>query len=59
MATSIIRLPDVIRRTGLSQATIYRMVKSGRFPRSVKLGARAVGWKNEAVTEWISSREQN
>ena len=41
METRIIRLPEVIHQTGLSRATIYRMIKSGRFPLAFRLGKRA------------------
>ena len=44
METRIIRLPEVIHQTGLSKATIYRMIKSGRFPLAFRLGKRATGW---------------
>jgi prophage regulatory protein len=55
MAT-ILRLPSVKARTGLSRSSIYAFVSRGDFPRPILLGARAVGWNSEAVDAWIASR---
>ena len=52
----ILRLPEVLRRTGLSRSTIYVRLDQGRFPRPVSLGARAVGWIDVEVDEWIRER---
>jgi len=58
MANVILRLPTVKARTGLSRSTIYLRVSDGSFPRPVSLGARAVGWIESDVDEWISCRIQ-
>ena len=54
--TSILRLPDVLRRTGLSRSSIYSLIERGAFPQSVRLGARAVGWTDQSIDDWISAR---
>ena len=54
----IIRLPEVLRLTGLSRSWIYSAQASGRFPSALQLGPRAVGWKTSDVEAWISSRER-
>jgi len=54
MATSILRLPAVQARTGLSRSTIYFKISEGTFPKSVSLGARAVGWIESEISEWLS-----
>ena len=51
-----LRLPEVLARTGLSRSTIYVRLDQGRFPRPVSLGARAVGWIEAEVDEWIRER---
>lgn len=53
---SILRLPDVKQRTGLSRSSIYNAINAGVFPRHVSLGARAVGWLSNDIDEWIASR---
>ncbi len=54
--TRFLRLPEVQGRTGLSRSTIYVRLAEGRFPRPVSLGARAVGWVEAEVDEWIRER---
>ncbi len=54
---SILRLPEVRDATGLSRSTIYAAVRNKRFPRPVKLGVRAVGWRASEISDWIESRE--
>lgn len=53
MATSILRLPAVKARTGLSRSTIYLRVAEGTFPKPVSLGGRAVGWVEAEIQEWL------
>lgn len=53
MATSILRLPAVLNRTGLSRSTIYLRVSEGRFPKPVALGGRAVGWIEAEIDDWL------
>ena len=54
--STILRLPAVLKQTGLSRSTIYEMIDRGDFPQQVKLGRRAVGWIAEDVSDWIQSR---
>ena len=51
---TILRLPQVKQRTGLSRSTIYARIKAGQFKRPISLGARAVGWLESDVEEFIN-----
>jgi prophage regulatory protein len=51
--TSIMRLPDVRSRVGLSRSTIYLRISRGEFPAPVRLGANSVGWLSEDIDRWI------
>ena len=56
MEDRILRVDEVLAQTGLSKATLYRLVDSGDFPQPVRLGGperRAVGWRLSEVQEWI------
>ena len=55
MATQLLRLHDVISRTGLGRSTIYRRLAEGSFPRPVGLGVRAIAWRETEINEWIDS----
>lgn len=52
----ILRIQDVIRRTGYKRTHIYNLMRAGKFPKSIALGARAVGWDSTAVDQWIDQR---
>ena len=52
----IIRLREVMERTGLARSTVYKYVEDGIFPKSVPLGGRAVGWVEQEVEDWIVAR---
>jgi prophage regulatory protein len=53
---SIVRLPQVKSRLGLSRSTIYKMVQEGRLAKPIALGARAVGWLNSDIEEFLDER---
>jgi len=65
MSKRIIRLKEVIDKTSLSSATIYRKMDSKsdlhdpEFPQKVSLGGRAVGWVESEVDEWIERQISN
>ena len=54
---AIYRLPAVCEVTGLSKATIYRLLARGEFPARVKLSPRCVGWRVAEVDAWLAARE--
>ncbi|RLA52375.1 MAG: AlpA family transcriptional regulator [Gammaproteobacteria bacterium] len=56
MATKILRLPDVQARTGLSRSTIYLRISDQKFPKSIALGGRAVGWLESEIEFWIEEQ---
>jgi prophage regulatory protein len=57
-ALRILRLPTVMRVTGLGRSTIYRMIAGDKFPRPVRIGERAVAWRESDVADWSESRSQ-
>ena len=52
----ILRFPEVRRATGLANATIYEWMDLGKFPRSVPLGGRRIGWFEDEIVEWQNQR---
>jgi prophage regulatory protein len=56
MAHIILRLPAVKIRTGLSRSSIYLRVAECTFPKPISLGARAVGWLESEVDDWVIKR---
>jgi prophage regulatory protein len=49
----ILRKPQVMELTGLGKTTLYLLVKSGKFPKPVRIGKRAIGWKYTDVKAWL------
>ena len=56
MGTSILRRPRVEQVVGLSRSTLYAKVADGSFPPPIKLGKRAVGWRESDIDAWLASR---
>ncbi len=53
---AIIRLPQVIKKTGLCRSSIYAAIADGRFPAQIKLTKRSSGWLESEIDQWISDR---
>lgn len=50
-----IRLPEVLRLTGLSRSALYRLQDAG-FPQSVQLSKHSVAWVFSEVEKWCAAR---
>lgn len=59
MNQRIIRKPELFARIGLSDATIWRMERAGKFPRRVQLGGNSVGWIADEIEGWFAERSKN
>ena len=55
-APRILRIKQVTDIIGVSRASVYAWVAKGEFPKQVKLGLRASGWRSDEVEAWIASR---
>ncbi|KOA68190.1 MULTISPECIES: AlpA family transcriptional regulator [Pantoea] len=58
-ATRLIRLPEVLHKTGYKKAWIYRLISENRFPKPIKLGSRAVAFIEAEIDQWISDAISN
>jgi prophage regulatory protein len=56
MQESILRIGAVKNRTGLSNTTLYAMMKNGEFPKPIPLGKQAKGWVSSEIDDWIQAR---
>ncbi len=48
-----LRINEVVGRTSLSRATIYRKIEAGTFPGQVRISERCCGWRESTIAEWI------
>lgn len=56
MPLQILRRKQVVQITGIPLSTIYDLESKGRFPKRVRLSARASGWFLHEIEEWLKSR---
>ena len=54
-ADRIIRLPAVLKATGLSRSTLYRKINQGAFPKQIAISERCTGWRESAVLAWLAN----
>lgn len=52
----ILRRPEVELRTGLSRSAIYGLMAKHQFPAAIPLTAKAVGWLESSIENWIAER---
>jgi prophage regulatory protein len=52
----VLRINEVISKTGLSRSTVYELMKAGTFPQSVKLAIRTIGWLEADIDLWIEAK---
>ena len=51
------KLPKVQDVTSKSKPMIYKGMREGTFPKSRKIGKRAVAWRSDEIQKWIESRQ--
>jgi prophage regulatory protein len=53
----LLRTREVCSRAGIGRTTLYKLVQSGAFPASRRLGERTVAWLESDIEAWIEARE--
>ena len=56
MNQRLLRRQEMEELTGLSRASIYKLMRSGRFPLPVRVSAAAFRWRVSDIAAWIQSR---
>lgn len=54
----VLRIEEVMARTGLSRSMIYKLQAANDFPSSIQLGERAVGWRQTDVEQWVEGKRR-
>lgn len=55
-AVRVMRIAEVVKKTGYSRASVYKFMVEGSFPKSKKLGLRAVGWNSQEIQAWVNEK---
>ena len=50
------RLPQLRQRLGVSASSIWAWVKSGKFPKPVKLSDNVTAWRATDIEVWVDAR---
>ena len=58
MEREIWRIGKVMKATGLSRTTIWRMEKSSAFPGRVQISARNIGWYSDEIMDFVNQRQR-
>ncbi len=53
---SILRIKQVMGRTGNAKSTLYLRIQEGTLPKPVSIGPRAVGWPSDEIDAIIAAR---
>lgn len=57
--SALLRLQAVSELTGYKRASIYRLMKAGKFPSNVRLaGGGVVAWRAADVRAWCEAQGQ-
>ena len=56
IGSRIIRLSELCKKTGRAPSTAWKDVRNGTFPPPVRLGPRAVGWRESEIDAWLDAR---
>ncbi|PWD57663.1 AlpA family phage regulatory protein [Pectobacterium parmentieri] len=56
MSERLVKMPEVMHRTGNGKAWIYRFISQGRFPKPIKIGSRSIAFIESEIDEWINQR---
>ena len=54
----LLRISQVLSICPVSKAHLYLMIQEGDFPRPVRVGKRAVAWRESEITQWIATRPE-
>ena len=49
----LLTIKQIVFLTGLSQSTIRRLIKGGKFPKPLRVARRAKRWRESAIKVWI------
>lgn len=53
---AIISILAMVALSGLSRATVYRLIASGSLPKPLQLSPNRVGFRKSDIDAWLASR---
>lgn len=52
----LLPIAEVCRRVGFKRSWLYKRIERGEFPKPIKIGKRAIRWKQSSIDRWINSQ---
>ena len=54
--SDLLRIDEVMRRTGLPRSSVYALIKTEEFPRQIRISPMRSAWDSLEVDAWIQSK---
>ena len=54
--SNLLRLQQVMDRTGLGRSSNYAMASKGEFPKPIKIGLRSSAWLENEIRDWVRDK---
>ena len=58
MKEKLLRLPEVLRRTGFGRSHIYNLINRGEIPKQIQISSGAVAWLESEFETWMDKKIQ-
>jgi len=56
MKEEYLRLPDVAKLCAIAKPTVWKWIKTRKFPKQIKLTSRVSVWKKSEVQAWMDTQ---
>ena len=56
MKEKLLRLPEVLRRTGFGRSHIYNLINQEEFPKQIQISSGSVAWLESELEAWMEDR---
>ena len=56
VADRLLRRPEVEEIVGLRTSSLYKLIRSGRFPKPVKITPAVARWRLSEVNAWLGEQ---
>jgi len=54
---NLLRIQDVMKKTGIAKSTIWLWVKENKLPKPIKLSPRITVWDENEIDKWIELKK--
>jgi prophage regulatory protein len=52
----VLRRPEVVAFSGLTETVLDEQIKLGRFPKPIQISQRRPGWLQSELQQWLAAR---